>query len=198
MEQLPLDAALVAQEARGLVSTGADIRGPGDIYRYSLWRRWDVDKPMCLFVGHNPSTAAAIAEDPTTRRWRKFAEAWGYGGYVAVNLYPYRSPTPSLCYAWHDAKLGENGSTELEVAIAMQQNIGAILAEAAACFRVVVCWGEIARPTAVVPRVIGALYEKHPDLYCFGTTKSGAPKHPMARGKSRVPDDFQPVIWYAP
>lgn len=33
------------------------------------------------------------------------------------------------------------------------------------------------------------------DLICLGTTLSGAPKHPMARGRSRIPRDQQPIIW---
>lgn len=32
-------------------------------------------------------------------------------------------------------------------------------------------------------------------LDCLGTTGSGAPKHPLARGKHRIPADFAPVAW---
>lgn len=35
-------------------------------------------------------------------------------------------------------------------------------------------------------------------LYCLGTTKDGQPIHPLARGKWRVPDDQQPIVWEAP
>jgi hypothetical protein len=30
-------------------------------------------------------------------------------------------------------------------------------------------------------------------LRCLGLTNSGAPKHPLARGKHRIPDDFEPI-----
>lgn len=33
------------------------------------------------------------------------------------------------------------------------------------------------------------------DLYCFGTTKDGKPKHVLARGPHRVPRDQKPVLW---
>ena len=30
------------------------------------------------------------------------------------------------------------------------------------------------------------------ELFCLGTTQSGAPIHPMARGRHRVPDSASP------
>lgn len=39
--------------------------------------------------------------------------------------------------------------------------------------------------------------EEYPpvEFLCLGKTLSGAPKHPLARGKHRVPSDFKPVPW---
>lgn len=34
-----------------------------------------------------------------------------------------------------------------------------------------------------------------PPLHCLGTTMNGAPIHPLARGKHRVPDDVQRRPW---
>jgi len=34
-------------------------------------------------------------------------------------------------------------------------------------------------------------------LVCLGTTQSGAPKHPMARGGHRISRDQQPIEWKA-
>lgn len=34
-----------------------------------------------------------------------------------------------------------------------------------------------------------------PPLHCLGTTMTGAPIHPLARGKHRVPDDVQRRPW---
>jgi hypothetical protein len=35
------------------------------------------------------------------------------------------------------------------------------------------------------------------NLYCLSTTASGQPKHPMARGKHRIANDAQPILWRA-
>jgi hypothetical protein len=34
-------------------------------------------------------------------------------------------------------------------------------------------------------------------IHCIGTTINGCPKHPMARGKHRVPDNQKPLVWRA-
>ena len=34
-------------------------------------------------------------------------------------------------------------------------------------------------------------------LHHLGTTDSGAPKHPLARGKHRIPADQAPIDWSA-
>lgn len=169
------------------VFRSATIEGVGDIYRPLLCRQWGPEPP-CLFVGHNPSTADALQEDPTTRRWQSFARRWGHGGYYAVNLYPYRASAPADCYAWRDA---QRESNEVEVAIAMAKNLDLIEETARKCTRIVVCWGDLAREPDVARTVSARLLTVRSHLCCFGLTKSGNPKHPMARGRSRVPDDFE-------
>ncbi len=39
--------------------------------------------------------------------------------------------------------------------------------------------------------------EPAPDLWYWGKTKSGAPTHPMARVKHRIPRDQKPILWRA-
>jgi hypothetical protein len=171
------------------VFKSATIEGVNDIYRPLLCRQWGPEPP-CLFVGHNPSTADALAEDPTTRRWAAFARRWGRGGYYAVNLYPYRATDVSACYTWRD---GRGPANDIEVGIMMAKNIDLIFETAQKCMCVVVCWGDLAREQGVVEAAIRRLRASGKAILCFGYTKSGAPKHVMARGKSRVPDDFQPI-----
>jgi hypothetical protein len=54
---------------------------------------------MACVIGHNPSTADGTKEDPTTRWWNAWFQLFGFGGYVAVNLYPWMSPNPAEIYA---------------------------------------------------------------------------------------------------
>ena len=51
-------------------------------------------------------------------------------------------------------------------------------------------WGDLASDADIAPMVeqIGTL-----NLICLGTNASGSPKHPMARGKARIPDDQEPL-----
>lgn len=63
------------------------------LYRYLLGRG-PSDVPYVLYVGLNPSTANALTEDATSRRFKAFAAAWGYGAYRTVNLAAYRATNP--------------------------------------------------------------------------------------------------------
>ena len=64
-------------------------------YRYSLSRIWDKQKKFVLFIGLNPSTADEEMDDPTIRRCSGYAQKWGYGGFMMVNLFAYRTTLPS-------------------------------------------------------------------------------------------------------
>ncbi len=64
-------------------------------YRYTLWRRWDPERPLVMIIGLNPSTADACQDDPTIRRCIGFARVWGYGGLVVTNLFAFRATYPA-------------------------------------------------------------------------------------------------------
>lgn len=166
-------------------------------YRYELTRSWAPEQGRVCWIMLNPSTADAEQDDPTLRRCIHFTTAWGYGELVVVNLYPFRSPHPTDLWRWtqweqrqdwpaRDAQYYVN----LPIVVARAKNAGLVAA----------AWGNGARDLAHVDHVlekIQAGLEPWPDLHCLGTTSSGAPKHPMARGKHRVPDDQEPVLWRA-
>jgi hypothetical protein len=72
--------------------------------------------------------------------------------------------------------------------------------EAKKADRVVACWGAIALDDLWVDAIVEEIQagpEPYPDIYCLGTTSSGAPKHPLARGRHRVPRDQQFALWRA-
>lgn len=68
------------------------------LYRYTLQRCWDEDKPRVFFICLNPSTADAEDDDKTVRRIIGFARDWGFGGVLIGNLFALRSRDPSALY----------------------------------------------------------------------------------------------------
>lgn len=133
-------------------------------YRYTLWRQWAWDAPAFLIVvGLNPSTADASQDDPTIRRCIGFAQRMGYAGLWMLNLYAYRATLPAACFAAHDPCGPEN----------QKALRGAMMLPG----RMVAAWGARAR----VPEVQRLLDMAHGirDLYCWGRTRTGAPKHPL-------------------
>ncbi len=148
------------------------VFSPDRKYRYALWRIWDEQKPVCMFIGLNPSTADEYADDPTIRRCESFAGSWGYGGLCMTNLFAYVSTDPhALCGA---ESIGLDNDTWLTY-LATYSGI------------VVASWGDfkVARERSeVVKKLI-------PNLYCLGTTKQGYPKHPLYLPKYLKPMEYK-------
>ena len=155
-------------------------------YRWWLLRVWDRSKPLGVFVALNPSTADGNRDDPTLHSMMKRARAWGWGGFYVVNLYALRSPHPKELLTAPDPV----GPRCDEFIVALTRL--ALLSGG----RVVVAWGafDFERGVAEDYRgrdisVLATLLQYAEMLYCIGTTESGAPKHPMARGRALVPVD---------
>jgi hypothetical protein len=49
--------------------------------RYQLWRIWEQEKPLLLYILLNPSRANAEADDKTVTKLIRFSRSWGYGGF---------------------------------------------------------------------------------------------------------------------
>lgn len=146
---------------------GADIDGD---YRYSLYRHMG-NGPTCCFVMLNPSKADAFQDDPTIRRCLGFAQSWGHGRLVVVNLYPLRATNPDELAGPKDP-YGPPGRNE-----------AAIEAAALESSFVVAAWGAQHHRTPAMQMAVGAV-TKHRDLYCLRETKDGAPSHPLYLPKS--------------
>lgn len=65
-----------------------------ELYRYVLWRTWDVELPRVAYCMLNPSTADASIDDATIRRCIRFARDQGFGGIDVINLFALRSTKP--------------------------------------------------------------------------------------------------------
>lgn len=179
-------------------------------YRWTLWREWgseasSPDAGLILpWIMLNPSTADGALDDPTLRRIIGFSWRWGFDGVLVVNLYPFRSSKPAALREW----LRWDERQDLDARDAIHQNRNRIAALLTPYDAAMAAWGSpagslgyeaelgaeglldaINNPESVHPpttrkRVI--------ELFCLGITGAGDPKHPMARGRHRVPDDARP------
>src|SRR5712691_8908019 len=133
-------------------------------YRYSLWRGWSADHPRMVFVMLNPGTADEQRNDPTISRCISFAHAWGFGSVEVVNLFAYRTSYPIELIKAPDP-VGKDNDRFLAQAL-----------ERAA--RIVAAWGMNGTLLGRDQYVSQLLAHRH-DVYCFGTTKGGHPRHPL-------------------
>lgn len=159
--------------------------GPGDIYRYELARLWKPfhDELVCCML--NPSNADHEIDDPTILALIHFADLWGYGGLRIINLFAFRASRPSVMFA-AEAPIGEHNERHMHAAMQSALEHGG---------KMLVAWGNDGQDRAnfTVQKAVNMGLT----LICLGTTLSGAPKHPMARGKHRIPRDQQPIVWRA-
>lgn len=156
------------------------VISPCGTYRYELTRTWDEELPILSVVMVNPSTADAEVDDPTILRLTKFATRWGFGGIRVVNLFALRSSDPKALLK-HPEPVGVVNDSYLVEAI----KTGTVL----------VAWGNNGKignadgDFDILRHTTGSTAS----FICLGLTSSGAPKHPLARGTHRVPDDFKPI-----
>lgn len=161
-------------------------------FREKLTRYWGPGYRFVLWIMLNPSTATEETDDPTIRMIVELTKLWGFDGLTVMNCYTHRTSSPILLERWI-ARLSEDDH--------MRERIRAtqlILGEIDWHERVVCGWG--ATRLNFPDRLADALTKRfgdYPgsDLYCIGTTKDGAPKHPMARGVHKIPKDAQAVLW---
>lgn len=133
-------------------------------YRYALFRPLEGGSGLAVFCMLNPSTANATLDDPTIRRCRGFAAAWGKAGFLVVNLYALRSPNPQVLKN-HPDPIGPANRQWLQAAAKLGGEV-------------VCAWGahansDIASQTAELFLAAGGR------PVCLGITKAGAPKHPL-------------------
>lgn len=143
-------------------------------YRYRLWRVWDVEGKTIAFIMLNPSTADEEQLDPTLRRCKAYAEAWGYGRMEIGNLFAFRSTNPSVLKRVDDP-IGPENDVHL-VGICEDAD------------RVIVAWGTHGGLHGRAAEVLALLDEC--DLECLGRTKDGYPVHPLYQPKDRDPRPY--------
>ncbi len=134
-------------------------------YRYALSRTWNGKKKTILFIGLNPSTADEKIDDPTIRRCIHYAQNWGYGSLLMVNLFAYRATLPSELKNVKNPIGNDNDlhilelSKKADLAVAAWGNEGTLL-----------------NRDKVVKKLI-------PNLMCLKINKSSQPTHPLYQKK---------------
>ena len=177
-------------------------------YRTELRRWWGVG-PLVAWLMLNPSRANGLIDDPTVLRIIGFTWRWGYDGLVVVNFYPYRASKPADLWQWCGGlpwwEGPERSVFDPYRRDAAHRNLDVVeRAGRAAALRMVAFGGQArVRDLMWVENALEEFQQPSDSfadeaLYCLGTTKSGAPLHPMARGRWRVSDDQSPLLWRAP
>ncbi len=151
-------------------------------YRYLLTRPSEVARPdrgTALFLMLNPSTADAEVDDPTIRRCRGFAKAWGCNGLTVANLFALRSTDPAVLLS-HADPIGPLNDDWLR---RLAREYG----------DVVCAWGAHSMAVGRSAAVAEIMRKAGARLWCLGTTKQGFPRHPLY-----VRGDQQLVEWTEP
>lgn len=164
---------------------GLLFNGPTDalfsldrVYRYALWRRWS-DGPVVAFLGLNPSTADEVNDDPTVRRCVGYAHDWGFGAMVMLNIFAFRSTNPKGLLSISDPVGKENDST--------------IIKFAGWCSKIVAAWGAWGSYAGRGAQVRALVREQGKELWMFGLTMNGQPKHPLYLAKTEKPKVWREV-----
>jgi hypothetical protein len=141
-------------------------------YRYALWRVWNPDKGIVMFIGLNPSRANERKNDPTIRRVISFGYNWGFGGVVMANIYGWISPYPEDLQTCEDP-IGENDKW--------------VEALAKHCQRIVFAWGKFKQ----AEKWSQAIIDMFPDAYALKINKDGSPQHPLYVPGNVIPVKFK-------
>ena len=149
-------------------------------YRYLLERRWG-EGPNCLFIGLNPSTATAESDDATVRKCMALARSWGLSGMTMANLFAVRCRYPQIL-STHQNPVGP-------------ENDRFLLPEIEQAHTLVAMWGNHGlKPYGQSTRRDQFILSFRDDWQCVGTTKYGAPRHPLYVANSSTLVNFAEAL----
>lgn len=151
-----------------------------DYYRFELWRVWDAAKPAAMFIMLNPSTATHEKLDPTVTRCKGYAEAWGYGSMIVMNLFAWRATDPEDMKAAVDP-VGQGNDEALVTRADEVISAGGIVIAAWGTHGVYAgrCWK------------VKAMFMRHGiKLRYLKLSKDGHPGHPLYLPKALRPQEW--------
>lgn len=130
-------------------------------YRYQLWRIWDEEKPIVMFIGLNPSDGDCKADDKTIGRLMNFSTKWGFGGFYVGNLFGFVTPDPK------ELKQSKN-----PIGSANDKHLKEMSGK---CDKIVCIWGN----DGILLGRNKEVMNMFPNLYCLEKSKENHPKHPL-------------------
>jgi len=147
--------------------TGNAYITPDEQHRLWLSRTWGPGARYLAILGMNPSTARPDMDDPTIRRDIGFAQRLGFDGLFKINYATYRATDPK--------KLRTLGA-----ACVHPENVHILRKIGGRCFMVIIATGVVEPALRSYARsAIDTLREVKSELWCFGFTKDGYPKHTL-------------------
>lgn len=137
-----------------------------------------------VFLMLNPSIADAFIVDPTIRECIKFTRYWGADVLEVVNLFALRSTDPAGLKKYACGYRGDDTANNKQI---VEACTGA--------WKTIAAWGDNGILDNRDRFVRNLLELNNVALHHLGTTNDAHPKHPLARGKHRIPADQQPIPW---
>lgn len=113
----------------------------------------------------------------------------------AANLYPFRTASPAEC---RQTMEGIDDGDCYACNAPHDVSLSALVQMGRKADQVFVCWGAIAWGPLWMEHVVEPIRTSvapSPDLRCRGMTKSGAPRHPLARDQHCNLPDQNPILW---
>lgn len=153
-------------------------------YRFRLDRKWSGDPPMLVCM-LNPSTADAERDDPTITKLIGFANRFGFGHLIVVNLYPFRATKPADLKAAHYPNPSQNAHTIREAVRQVLVEPGYIPQRG----EVFCAWGANARGRPEAAHFLAGVREAGGTPYAFRLLSDGTPEHPLY-----IPYDITPAV----
>ncbi|WP_093426753.1 DUF1643 domain-containing protein [Thiohalospira halophila] len=160
------------------VHTAGAVWSPDGSHRYALWRVWGNPHRGSLLcvIAMNPSSADEWYDDATVQRATGMAMRKGYDGILVLNVWSIRGsrPAEALYGPWepngpdNDAWLRFFAERGL---LLLPDGLEAFIG----CF-VLACGNRGSKDGRAV--YVANMLAEHRDVYCFGTTKRGLPRHP--------------------
>lgn len=137
-------------------------------YRYLLTRQVGPGTRTATFIMLNPSTADANNDDATIRRCIGFAQRWGCGRLVVLNLFAFRATDPADLKRVEEP-VGAVNRAWFERTLIDDMNTGPV-----------VCgWGVHGEHMGQDQVVLGWLREMGVKPIALGVTRDGHPRHPL-------------------